>query len=66
MLQSANMEIKLYPRSLVNINDQEVELVERKGLGHPDTLADILANTFSQKYSQYSLDRYGSGFIFLV
>lgn len=60
MLQSANMEIKLYPRSLVDITNQEVELVERKGLGHPDTLADILANTFSRKYSRYSLDRYGS------
>lgn len=54
------MEIKLCPKSLVPINDQEVEIVERKGLGHPDTLSDILANTFSRRYSLFTLDRYGS------
>lgn len=54
------MNINLYPKTLININDQEVELVERKGLGHPDTLSDILADTFSRKYSQFSLLKYGS------
>lgn len=36
-----------------------MEIVERKGLGHPDTLADGLAETVSTAYSQYCLDRFG-------
>lgn len=34
--------------------DEEFETIERKGLGHPDTIADILASKISQKYSQYT------------
>lgn len=37
----------------------EFEAVERKGLGHPDTLADMLAEEFSARYSCYGLDAYG-------
>lgn len=46
--------------TLSNIENEPLELVERKGIGHPDTLSDILADTFSNKYSQYSLQNYGS------
>ncbi|MFE0423439.1 methionine adenosyltransferase [Streptomyces sp. NPDC058953] len=35
-------------------------IVERKGLGHPDTLADHLAERLSQAYSRYTLDRFGA------
>ncbi len=35
------------------------ELVERKGFGHPDTLADRLAERLSARYSVYTLDRFG-------
>ncbi|WP_406199463.1 methionine adenosyltransferase [Streptomyces europaeiscabiei] len=35
-------------------------IVERKGLGHPDTLADHLAERLSQAYSQYTLERFGA------
>lgn len=35
-------------------------LVERKGHGHPDTLADHLAETLSRSYSSYTLDRFGA------
>lgn len=35
------------------------EIVERKGLGHPDSLADGLANAISVAYSQYCLDKFG-------
>ena len=31
--------------------DAHVEVVERKGLGHPDTLADALAERMSVAYS---------------
>ncbi len=36
-----------------------VELVERKGLGHPDTLADSLAESISIAYSNYTLEQFG-------
>lgn len=35
------------------------EIVERKGLGHPDTLADGLADTLSIAYSRHCLDHFG-------
>lgn len=34
--------------------DKGFETIERKGLGHPDTLADILASKISQEYSKYT------------
>lgn len=38
---------------------QDVEIVERKGLGHPDTLADALAENLSVVYSNYTLQQFG-------
>ena len=38
---------------------QEPEFVERKGLGHPDTLADLLAESLSRNYSRYTLKKFG-------
>lgn len=37
-----------------------VEVVERKGLGHPDTLADALAERMSVAYSRHCLERFGA------
>ncbi|MCC3529964.1 MAG: hypothetical protein JGK21_18225 [Microcoleus sp. PH2017_22_RUC_O_B] len=39
--------------------DQDIEVVERKGIGHPDTIADGIAETISVEYSKYCLDKYG-------
>jgi S-adenosylmethionine synthetase len=36
-----------------------LEIVERKGLGHPDTLADGLAEAVSNEYSKYCLSKFG-------
>ena len=36
------------------------EFVERKGAGHPDTLADSLAETLSVEYSKYTLNKFGA------
>ncbi|MCD0451472.1 hypothetical protein LO762_20050 [Actinocorallia sp. API 0066] len=38
----------------------ELELVERKGAGHPDTLADGVAEAVSRAYSAYCLDHFGA------
>jgi S-adenosylmethionine synthetase len=37
-----------------------VEVIERKGSGHPDTLADGMAEAISRAYSRYCLDRFGA------
>jgi len=34
--------------SALKTGDNDVEVVERKGLGHPDTICDALAETFSR------------------
>lgn len=36
------------------------EFVERKGIGHPDTLADALAEELSVKYSNYTFKQFGA------
>lgn len=38
----------------------DVAVVERKGWGHPDTLADHLAERLSRAYSRYTNDRFGA------
>jgi len=37
-----------------------VEVVERKGLGHPDSLCDALAESLSLTLSRFYLDRFGA------
>ena len=41
------------------INDSEYEVVERKGIGHPDNLCDAVAEKISVAYSKYCLEKYG-------
>ncbi len=42
------------------LNNQHLyDIVERKGIGHPDTLADFIAEEFSNTYSKYSLKNFG-------
>lgn len=38
----------------------DITIVERKGWGHPDTLADHLAERLSWRYSRYTLERFGA------
>jgi S-adenosylmethionine synthetase len=41
------------------VEDQEVEIVERKGIGHPDSICDGIAEHVSQALAQAYLDRVG-------
>ncbi|WP_049980510.1 methionine adenosyltransferase [Halolamina rubra] len=41
------------------VEDQQVEIVERKGLGHPDSICDGIAESVSRALSQLYLDRVG-------
>ena len=43
-----------------DFNDLDYEFVERKGIGHPDTLSDNLAEYLSTRYSKYTLERFGA------
>ena len=40
--------------------ERGVEVVERKGLGHPDTLCDALAEELSLGLSRFYRDRFGT------
>lgn len=40
-------------------HDNDVEVVERKGLGHPDTICDALAETLSRNLSREYCKRFG-------
>jgi S-adenosylmethionine synthetase len=42
------------------IEQQEIELIERKGIGHPDSVADGLAESISRALCQEYLDRFGA------
>lgn len=39
---------------------RQLEVIERKGFGHPDTLADGLAEALSRTYANFTRDRYGA------
>jgi len=40
-------------------SDQPVEIVERKGIGHPDTICDALAEELSRALCQFYLEHFG-------
>jgi S-adenosylmethionine synthetase len=50
--------IQVEPLRTMHIEDQSVELVERKGLGHPDSMADGISESVSQALSRMYLDEY--------
>jgi S-adenosylmethionine synthetase len=51
--------IRVEPLRAVHIEDQDVELVERKGIGHPDSVADGVAESVSRALCRMYLDEYG-------
>lgn len=44
----------------LQLEREQVEIVERKGLGHPDTICDALAERVSSALSRHYLQRYGA------
>jgi S-adenosylmethionine synthetase len=44
----------------------KIEIVERKGIGHPDTICDSIADRFSLSLTQYYLKKYNQIFHFNV
>ena len=43
-----------------HIEDQEIEMVERKGAGHPDSMCDNAAEILSQKLCRWYIDNFGT------
>jgi S-adenosylmethionine synthetase len=56
-MSDRNIRIESIDRRAVE--DQEVEIVERKGIGHPDSLCDGIAESVSRALSNLYLDRVG-------
>jgi len=54
---SRNIQVSELDRQAVE--DQSVEIVERKGVGHPDSISDGIAESVSRALSQLYLDRVG-------
>ena len=52
------MSIELLNK-FISPDKTRLEVVERKGLGHPDTLADGIAESAAIEYAKYCLDRFG-------
>ncbi len=62
----ANMEESVMPRNIVVeslpqalVEEREVEIVERKGIGHPDSVSDGIAEAVSRALSKYYIENYG-------
>ncbi len=51
--------IRVEPIDRRAVEDQEVEIVERKGLGHPDSICDGVAESVSRALSREYIDRVG-------
>jgi S-adenosylmethionine synthetase len=47
------------PLPTLHIENQTVELVERKGIGHPDSIADGVSESVSRALSRMYLDEFG-------
>jgi S-adenosylmethionine synthetase len=52
--------ISINPIAIELPGGQIIEIVERKGLGHPDTICDNIAEEISIHLSKYYIDQFGS------
>ena len=53
------MEVFIYTNKKSDIDEQDFEVVETKGKGHPDNICDTLAEKISSNYSKYCVENYG-------
>jgi len=53
-----NVDVEVANR--VSVESDDIELVERKGIGHPDSIADGIAENVSRELSKEYLERYGT------
>ncbi len=53
------MDLIVRPLATLPLESSEVEIVERKGLGHPDTICDALAEQLSVSLCHFYQERFG-------
>ena len=53
------MQVNISPLEAQPIADRPIEIAERKGLGHPDSICDALAEQWSLALSRFYLERFG-------
>lgn len=53
------MDLQISALQFPAVGAQPMEIVERKGLGHPDSICDALAEELSRTLSHYYLDHFG-------
>ncbi len=54
------MQLMIEPLHGPPVDQWALEVVERKGLGHPDSICDALAEDLSRRLSRYYLDEFGA------
>ena len=54
------MAILIKTLTCPSVAEDSTEVVERKGLGHPDTICDHLSEELSRALARYYLDNFGS------
>ncbi len=54
------MELVVRTLAPIDSGDRDIEVVEHKGLGHPDTMCDALAESFGAALARHYLDRFGA------
>ena len=52
-------QISITERERISPSDQPVEIVERKGIGHPDTICDAVAEELSRALCRFYLEQFG-------
>ena len=57
---SLTMSVEISPLDSPSPATLPIEIVERKGVGHPDTICDALAESLSVALSRFYLDRFGA------
>jgi S-adenosylmethionine synthetase len=53
------MKLQISPLDFPAVGTLPLEVVERKGIGHPDTICDALAEELSRTLSRHYLDHFG-------
>jgi S-adenosylmethionine synthetase len=54
------VELSVRPLETPAMDERPIEVVERKGLAHPDSICDALAEELSLAYSRFALERFGA------
>jgi len=53
------MNVKVTPLDTQPVYRQEIEIVERKGIGHPDTICDAIAERLSAELCKIYSEKFG-------